>query len=296
MNRPNFFIVGAGKSGTSSLYAWLRLHPQIFMSPRKEPRYFATDMPGLLNRVASESEYLALFRDAGPQHLAVGEASTQYLFSQRAVPNIREFEPEARLVVMLRNPVSMAHSMYSEARYGFFEDEDDFESAWRAHARRVLLGLPVPYEQIGPWPEMCRTGVQVARLLDVFPREQVHFILHDDLKADARAVYESTLRFLGLPSNGRTDFAPQNVNKVHRSRVLGRLILHPPPPLDTVRRCLSRTPGLWRVWPWLRRLNTRNPPRQAMNEEFRLELVEEFRADVNLLGQLIGRDLTHWQR
>jgi len=130
MRRPNFFMVGAGKSGTTSLYTWLSDHSQIFMSPNKEPRYFATDMPELINRVATEAEYLSLFEKAELQHLAVGEASTQYIFSQDAIPNIRDFDPQARLIVTLRNPVEMAPSAHSEARFWFFEDEADFEAAW----------------------------------------------------------------------------------------------------------------------------------------------------------------------
>ena len=89
MRKPDFFIVGAGRCGTTALYEYLRAHPRIFMPAVKEPRFFADDMPGLMNRVASLPEYLRLFRGARPEHLAVGEASPQYVYSSTAIGNIR---------------------------------------------------------------------------------------------------------------------------------------------------------------------------------------------------------------
>jgi len=299
VRKPDFFIVGAGKCGTTALYEYLRAHPRIFMPAVKEPRYFAFDMPRLMNRVATLEEYMALFEAAGPQHLAVGEASPQYLYSSAAIRGIREFNPSARLIVMLRNPVDLAHAAHMECLYWFVEEETDFEKAWRLQPlRRKGLMVPRSCSQVTVllWADMARLGEQVRRLLGVFPREQVKFILLEDLAANTRAVYEDVLSFLGVPSDGRTAFPRVNESKRNRVRWLGRLLLNPPPPLGAVRRFALRTPVLRGLWRLATRLNTAPAARAPMRPEFRRELVEEFREDVDLLAELIGRDLSHWHR
>jgi hypothetical protein len=305
VRKPDFFIVGAGRCGTTALYEYLRAHPRIFMPVVKEPRFFAGDMPGLMNRVASLPEYLRLFRGAGPRHLAVGEASPQYMYSRSAIGNIREFEPDARLIVMLRNPVDMACSAHTECVYWFVEDEPDFEKAWRLQPlRRRGLCVPRACSQVTVllWADMARLGLQVERLLGVFRREQVKFILFEDLARDTRAVYEDVLGFLGVPSDGRRRFPRVNESRRNRIGWLGRVLLNPPRQLVPFRRFALGTPILRRGWLLLRRLNTRNGlahqaariERRTLRPGFRRELVEEFRDDVERLSALIGRDLSHW--
>lgn len=298
MTEPNTFIVGAGKCGTTALWHWLREHPRIFMSALKEPRFFADDMPDLLGRVSSRADYLALFVGAEPRHVVVGEASVHYLFSRTAPANIRAFDPHARIVVALRNPVDMAHASHSEYLYWCLEEEPDFETAWRLHAERSLRGAapPVVWSKAGPWPEMCRLGDQVERLLAVFPREQVHFVVYDDLVADPRSVYEGVLAFLHVPSDGRTLFPRRNANKVLRSRLFARLIGQHARVGAISGKHVGRGSRSPDVWGRLIRLNTSIAPRPAMRDEFRLELVEHFREDVDRLADLVGRDLEHWHR
>ncbi len=260
MKRPDFLIVGAGRCGTTALYEYLRAHPRVFMPRVKEPRFFAEDMPGLMNRVASLPEYLALFRDAGDEHLAVGEASPQYLYSSVAIRKIREFNPEARLIVMLRNPVDMACSAHAECLYWFVEDEPDLQRAWRLQPlRRKGLRVPKACTQVTVllWEDMCRLGEQVERLLDEFPREQARFILFEDFVSDTALVYEDVLAFLNLPSDGREDFPRVRANRRHRARWLGRLLLNPPRALAPARRLIRATPGLHELASFLMR--SKNP-------------------------------------
>ncbi len=297
MRKPDFFIVGAGRCGTTALYEYLRAHPKVFMPVVKEPRFFADDMPGLMNRVASSLEYLRLFRGAGPRHLAVGEASPQYMYSRSAIGNIREFEPDARLIVMLRNPVDMARSAHTECVYWSVEDEPDFEKAWRLQPlRRKGLRVPRACSQVTVllWADMARLGLQVERLLGVFPRVQVKFILFEDFARDTSAVYEDVLAFLGVPSGGRTRFPRVNESRRNRIGWLGRMLLNPPRGLLPLRRSALRTPLLRSMWSLVQRLNTAGSERRPLRSEFRRELVEEFRDDVEKLSALIGRDLSHW--
>lgn len=289
-------MIGAGKAGTTALWSWLREHPQIYLSRIKEPRYFADDMPGLMMRIASEAEYLALFNEAGPEHLAIGEASTQYIFSANAVSNIRVFNPAARLVVTLRNPVDMAPSAHGEFCHWFLEDELDFETAWRKFLFRRLHDLPDPpsWRFAGPWPEMCLLSKSVAKTLAVFPRENIHFVFYDDIVENPLMVYRDLLSFLDVSLDERSEFPVVNANKRFRSRWLGRLMQQPPPLLHALKNRLEGLPVFDRIWFRLQRMNIFYAPRPPIRDAFRTELVEYFRADVVQLQELTGRDLAHW--
>ena len=128
--KPNFFIVGAPKCGTTALYRYLRLHPNIYMPAKKEPHFFAQDL-GSYPAIKTMDQYSALFAGAEPRHTGIGEASVYYLRSTVAIPNIRAFNPEARLIAMFRNPVEMVHSFHSQLLYWSEESVTDFEAAWR---------------------------------------------------------------------------------------------------------------------------------------------------------------------
>ena len=134
MKKPNFFIIGAPKCGTTSLAAWLAEHPNIYMSPIKEPHFFCSDFNVVI--IPNEAEYYRLFKKAGDQHMAVGEASTSYLYSQVAVPRIERELPGAKYIVMVRNPVEMAYSLHEEFVFLGAEHIHDFEMAWRLSPKR----------------------------------------------------------------------------------------------------------------------------------------------------------------
>ena len=125
MIKPNFFILGASKCGTTSMARYLAEHPDIFVSDPKEPHFFNTDFANRHTRYIKT--YESYFRSASEYHMAVGEASVFYLFSHKAVSNILVYQPKARFVVMLRNPIYMVYSWHSEALQSFGETEADFE-------------------------------------------------------------------------------------------------------------------------------------------------------------------------
>ena len=128
MMKPNFFIIGAPKCGTTSLAAWLAEHPQIYFSPTKEPHFFNTDHKRFLNSLQS---YEKLFAGASKHHCSVGEASVWYMYSSAAVPNILEYNSDAKFIVMLRNPIEMAPSLHEELVFTGREDVNEFSEAWQ---------------------------------------------------------------------------------------------------------------------------------------------------------------------
>lgn len=298
-DKPNFFIVGAPKCGTTALYEYLRPHPNIFMPQVKEPHYFARDL-GTYPFIKTLEDYTRLFAGAGTQHRRVGEASVYYLRSTVAIANIREFNPDARLIAMFRNPVEMLHSFHAQLLYVAEESESDFETAWRLQEQRSRgLGLP-PRSRGGflvQYRELGRFGSQTERLLAIFPRSQVKLILYDDFAASPQSVYDDVIRFLEIPHDGRTEFPRINEGKRARLSWLRDFYRKPPPPLRSAFRGLKRAVGGGGLSAVTRRivaLNTVKERRPPLSPAFRAELVAEFRDEVALLSRLLNRDLSHW--
>jgi hypothetical protein len=294
VRKPNLFLVGGPKCGTTSLQEYLAAHPQIFMCTPKEPCYFDKDLPWP-DSPRSETEYMRLFEPANGGHLIVGEASTNYLYSQVAVRNILGFNPEARFIAMVRNPIDMAMSLHSYSLQELTEDVEDFEAAWRLQdERRQGRRLPtVNYQPdfvlYGPF---CRLGEQLQRLYGQVERSRVHVVVFDDLCADAAGVYRETLAFLGLQDDGRKVYPTRNVTGVPRFKAVHRLLAS----LLALRQSLPLPRLGLDVFSRLKRLNVAAGARKGISADFRRELSEYFRSDVELLSALIERDLTSWLR
>lgn len=296
--KPNFFIIGAPKSGTTALSEYLRLHPQVCFSVDKEPNFWNDDFTGICS-VRSLDEYLDLFRHGGPAHRACGEASVNYLNSLRAVPRILTFNPEARFIALLRNPVELAHSWHSQMLFGLYEDEADFEKAWALQDERAAgrsIPATCPDGKVLLYRDVAALGSQTARLLDAVPRDRVRLYLFDDFKADPGAVYRDALAFLGLDDDGRMDFPVVNENKTHKNPALARFVERPPRLWTAGARVVRRTLGIQRIG-LMRRLRDANkqPAQRAeLRPEFRAALTAHFRSEIEQLGTVLDRDLSHW--
>jgi Sulfotransferase domain len=296
--RPNFFLVGAPKSGTTALARYLGEHPQILVSNPKETFYFCDDFQGL-SSPSTEDEYLALFDAADRNTLAAGEATTVYMYSQSAPQRIHAFDRNARILVMLRCPIDLAVSYHAEHLYGLSEDEPDFERAWRLREARIR-GENLPPLVIEPkliqYRDVAMLGSQMERLLEIFDREQVHVVLFEDFVRDTAAEYEGVLRFLGVPPDGRREFPVVNERKENRYPALARILQRPP---RFVSRSLARAKkaiGMENVGllDFARRFNTAPMQKVSVSGALREEMRDAFRDDVELLSALIGRDLSHW--
>jgi hypothetical protein len=290
---PNFFIVGAPKSGTTAVYRYLHEHPEIWMPDEKEPHHFAPDLAAS-KFIADREEYLTLFREAGDAP-RVGEASVYYLYSRRAAAEIRSFEPRSRIIVMLRNPVDMIYSLHSQAFYSGYEDLDSFEEALAAEDDR-RLGRRIPahgyFQQSLLYRDIGRYAEQVRRFIDAFGSEQVQVILYDDFERAPADAYRACLEFLGVDPDFRVDFERVNANKRVRSPMLQRLAAGN----RGLRRAMRRVFPLFysRAYQFFYRLNTVETDRPPLEPALRARLSSEFRDDVRELGRLLGRDLSTW--
>ena len=196
---PNFFIVGAGKAGTTSLYEWLKQHPQVFMSSVKEPRFFASDLPhpaGLVIR--DEHEYLNLFSKASG-YQAIGEATVSYFRFWRVVSDrIRRAVPNARIIILLRDPVERAYSAYlalyrigRERRESFYEALRDSPDA----------------------PIYCQTYAMPTRAyLEAFGEQNVLVLMFERLESRPRELLAEVASFLEIDQAATTRIATSVAN------------------------------------------------------------------------------------
>lgn len=298
MKKPDFFIVGAPKCGTTAMYEYLRQHPEIFMpEDAKEPFYFGSDMNCKALRLTLE-EYFSLFSLAkGEKRL--GEASVWYLYSKKAAAEIKEFCPSARIIIMLRNPVDMLYSLHSELFYCADENMENFKAALDAEESRKKEGykpggyLPVKclfYREIVKYTE------QVQRYFDAFGRENVHVIIFDDFKNDTLKAYKETLRFLEVDEIFQPEFKVINPNKQIKNETVHKFLFYSPLFIRKAVRLFLPEKIRWKMRMAVRNLNTRDESRKPMDPELRKILQAEFAPEVERLSELLGRDLTHWNK
>lgn len=200
---PDFFIVGAQRSGTTWLYEALRAHPQVYMSAHKETHYFSQDRVRLDADlvVRSESDYLALFAGASTAQLC-GEASPSYLWHPEAAERIFLRQPRAKIIALLRNPIDRAFSQYRMDLADGLAPLTFYDAVQRAYQRSPkVYGTGELYVELGLYAE------QVTRYVERFSRERVLFIRFADLAADARGVLERVAAFLEIDAAGFTDDA-----------------------------------------------------------------------------------------
>ena len=306
--KPNFFLVGAPKCGTTALSEYLKTHPNVYFSPVKEPDYFASDFRGGSTgnngasvTIDSLEEYLELFKQATEEHQAIGEASATYLSSEVALQNIYQFNPRAKIIVMIRNPVDLVYSYYSQIVFNLGENEPDFEKAWQLQSSRQR-GENIPplcgnvnvlqYRKVG------RIGTQLEKLLAIFPREQVKIILFSDFKNNTAEIYNDVLSFLNLPAQNKDTFPVINSNKAYKSALIARLTQKPP---KAIVRVIEGVKSYLQIdslglGNYLHKRNNSSQKRTPLKKEFREHLIEEFAPEVNKLEQILNVNLEHWQQ
>ena len=294
MKNPDFFIVGAPRCGTTAMYNYLKKHPEIFMSVPKEPWYFGTDITCKFR--PSLENYLHYFSMAKNEK-RVGEASPIYLSSTLAAKEIKEFNPLARIIIMLRNPVDFLHSFHAKNLTLGYENITDCGNALKAEEARKQKKMDLPKKaEMAPaclqYKQMAKFSEQVERYLDVFGKENVFIIIYDDFKENTAKVYRDTLLFLGVYPDFNISFPVYNKNFRLRSKFLSHLHVNDHPSLKHSSSLPARV--LVKLFKRINKWNTIAEPRQSMNPDLRNQLQKEFEPEVQRLSKLIGRDLNHW--
>ncbi len=294
---PDFLVIGAARAGTTALHAYLRQHPQVFMPVLKEPNFFAFQGetlnckgPGaeyINNSLTDAKAYGALFAKAPPGAI-LGEASPLYLYSERAAGRILHTVPNARLVVILRNPIERAFSHFLYATKQAIEPETDFVAALNAEPERLAAG----WQPLFGYSSFPRYAEQMQRYLDRFPRQQIFIRTYEDYIDDPQTLMRDLFAFIGADPGFHPDMSSRlNAGGVPKNRALQDFLMKSNP--------ITRAIGL--VVPQRLRLAIRdriaaaNTTSQAgMPDQAREMLQERLRDDITRLQDLIDRDLGHW--
>jgi hypothetical protein len=300
MTLPNFLVIGAGRAGTTSLYNYLRQHPEIYMSPIKETNFWAYLGEGLkdedLDRhgeaivfpVRSLRKYERLFEGIASEK-AIGEVSPRYIGSKDTAVCIASHLPNVKLVAILRDPVERAYSSYlfhrrdgrEERTFETAIDEEDSGTVSDAlrYGQRRYVGLGYYYRLLKPY-------------FKLFP-EQTAVFLFDDLRSDPLGLMSDLFRFLQV----RPSFVPDmsvryNVSGIPTGR-LARTAFKKRPALIRAKRAMPPAIQNWldRVIEPARAARLDAPP---LRPDTRQRLASRYEEDVGKLAKLIDRDLSGW--
>ncbi len=297
---PNFLIVGAARSGTTSLYHYMSQHPDIFMSPIKEPHFFSfvNDIPHYNgyrcegyneNIVTDFNTYKKLFSQANNEK-AIGESSTSYLYYPKAASNIKQYIPDCKIIILLRNPVDRAYSFYSFAVLHGYEALS-FEQGLFKEAERLMMNwIPIYYYM--NWSYYYE---HVNRFLNTFGTSNVRIYLYDDLKYSPDELITDVWTFLDVNPFFKPNMRIENRGGLPRSRIIHKALWEP-----FILKSIFKS-----VVPELIRKRIRDfilshgytyNAKPEIKAETRARLLELFKDDILKLQGLIKRDLSMWLR
>jgi hypothetical protein len=301
MTLPDFLIAGVPKAGTTALHAALTAHPRLFLSAVKEPKFFLSDGrpptaggPGDVQtyqeHVWRRDDYERLFAPA-PRGTKTGEATPFYLHDLQSHARIRALIPDARLILLLRDPVDRAHSNWTHLWNAGLEPEADFLAACRAEPARIEAGWAQFWHYVG----LGQYGTQVEHLYRHFPREQVLLLRYRDLKDSPAATLDRVCAFLGVETGVLGAIPKENVNRhvVEDNRV------------NRVLRAMLRSGGrfghrfpvplrLAARGPLLTLLHRKEGARPVTTPQEREALLPHFTDDITRLQQVTGERYDDW--
>jgi len=277
---PNFFIVGAQRCGTTSLYEYLKQTPGIYMSPVKEPNFFSRIDPVYLtpSPIRDKKKYLALFKKVNNE-IAIGEASTTYLRDPQAAKLIHDTVPNARIIVMLRDPVERSFSHYL-IRKGLGMETLPFRDAIKKalnsqdeYSRRVV--------------EASFYSQQVKTYLDTFGKNLVKIIIFEEFVKDVRRVVKDVLEFLEVNAE-----PPESIGEVYNPFNVPRgpfatFVLRSRFMLKIGANLVPHAMGSFLVRNVLKKKETK----PELSQEDRIFLEEIYCNDVKKLREILGRPI-----
>ena len=296
--KPNFFLIGAPKSGTTSLAYYLNQHDNVFFSNPKEPNFFATDYPGI-RWTKSIDDYLKLFRKANDKHTCIGEGTAFYIYSEIAMKKIFEFNPNAKIILMIRNPVDRVYSMHQQYIHTLIEDEVDFKKAWNLQDTR-LEGKSIP--KLCREPKMLQYGEvgklsnKIRIMYSIFPKENIKVILFDDFVKNTEASYFEVLKFLDLPNQQIDYYEKRNPSRQFRSKFISFVIRSTPFFIHDILFKMRMFPIIKFIPIYLNLLLKKPYKQPRIDPSFRKFLKNYFEKDINDMSKLIDKKLDSWLR
>lgn len=292
MKKPNLFVIGAPKCGTTSVYKWLNSHNNIYMSPIKEPCYFNTD--NFNRNVRSIDDYEKLFEGANKKHKVIGEASVWYLQSKCAVENIKKYNPKSKFIICIRDPVKMAISLHEQQLYSGNEYIENFEEAWRAQVDRKG-GKKVSFwtrdKKHLMYGDICSLGSQIQRVISKIDIDKIHILLLRDIKENPKKEYKKMINFVGLNYKRKENFEVKNKGgKKRKSRVL-RLLSRS---IHNIKNKIGLYKGIG-LGKLIYNMNTKRVKREKLSSNIEEKMRCYFSDEVVKMEKIMGRELNFWK-
>lgn len=298
MTLPNFLLIGAMKSGTTSLYNYLKQHPEIYMSPVKEPRFFALEMepkppgpvrlpgPGF-SEVRDIEIYKSLF-DGVTTEKAYGEASPIYIYHPTAPERIHHHIPDVKIIAILRNPTERAFSHYLHICRIGKEPITSFAEAIATEPQR----LKDNWSELWHYRRRGQYGEQLQRYFNLFDRNQIRVYLNEDLKTNSQAVFQDIFQFLGVDDQFEISTAQRHntARKLPKNKAIHSFLTQQNPLKSLVKPLL---PARYRMQ-LRKQINQKNLAVPTLPQDMREQLVDWYREDILCLQGLIQRDLSAW--
>lgn len=294
-------MVGHPRTGTSALHNVLNQHPDIFMSIPKEPIYFAKDLHAesdLFHKKAKffhfrdEVQYLKIFNPIKRQQIA-GESTSVYLYSKVAAREILRFNPEAKIIMMFREPVSWLGSYHAKACQILGEDQPNFSEALKLEEERKrghFLSKKVMALSLLFYTEFLRYRLQIERYTSIFNPANIKIIIYDDYRSDNQKIFGEVLQFLDLDREFAPQFKKLNASKSSAKWPLAQQIIQFPYLIKIALKLLPRNMfGKISLYYW--EYFFKNSEENKIDPQLRLSLMQKIRPEVELLGDFLNRDL-----
>lgn len=305
MKKPNLFIVGFPKSGTTSLHFCLNQHPDIFMCEPKEPSHFCKDFYYeslqfhkrriYKFRFAEQNDYLKLFTKAKNKKV-VGEATSIYIYSRVAAKEIHDFNPTSKIIIMIREPVGLLYSSHSQLYLRTAEDVEDFEQALDLEeSRREGRNIPltVDYPSLLFYSDRVKYSKHIRRYMKYFDNSNLKIMIFESFVANIQIEYVDILRFLELNPEHMPDFTIHNPNEKPRSIILNRISYNS----QMIHGILNSLPPSLssKIVSLGKKFLFQTAPRETLDPAFKRRLMQRFKSDVCETSDLLGIDLvTMW--
>ncbi|MGF1539127.1 MAG: sulfotransferase [Pleurocapsa sp.] len=301
MKQPNLFLVGQPKAGTTALHQFLGQHPEIYMASIKEPHFFCQDFHQESDRFhqtqlffdfRDEAAYLKLFAKVTQEKIA-GESSTHYLYSQVAAQNIYNFNPEAKIIISLREPTAFIYSLHSHFVKFIEENEEDFLQALALESFRKA-GKSISPRVTTPsylyYLEQAKYYDQVKRYYDLFKPSQIKIILFEDFKENNEGVYREILEFLQVDPNFTPEYTAINVNKEVKFKALNNLANNQTIKNFTKKIFSQEFNELVRD-KIIERLFWSQAPKSSLDPEIKFQLMQKLQPEVKKIAEFLDIDL-----
>jgi hypothetical protein len=306
MKTPNLFIVGHPRNGTSSLHDYLKQHPDIFMSPIKEPNYFARDFHDESDRFhqkalyfpyRTKARYLKLYKNWTNEKIA-GEASATSLYSKISAKEMYSLNEKSKVIMSFREPVSFLFSYHSTAIFSLGEDIKDFREALSAEPQRIK-GHKLSKRVITPswlfYSQFIEYSQQLKRFSALFGKDQIKVLIFDDFKRDPSKIYTEILSFLDVDPKFVPDFTVVNPYKKSVKWPKLKYLLFDSPYFRKLQHFIFPDSIYARLVQYYKKMILVEEPKQTLDPALKKELMLKFKIEVEKLSDVLQRDLmTLW--